>query len=735
MGTRASNAPGAKLCVNGGISDNEIRHQISKILASPEFARATRLGSFLRFIVGEAMEGRGEQLKEVIIGAAVYHKNAGYDPKSDSTVRVEAAKLRLRLQVYYQSTGQAEPFRLEIPKGRYVPQWRRTAHVRRTPKMLLISCLAVAIVAAGWWMGGRGKKRGTSSLPDLMQQQLTTNSTEIPVNTGAISPDGRHLAYADKAGVHVKFIDTDETRTIPAPPGIYSGRACWSTLVWFPDSANLLATAACRDHNSIWLFSAAGGTPRHIRDDAIALWVSPSGSTIAFAANANREIWLMDADGANPRVLARLEDGSTVFMSDGFSNGERLRYLRLHDMYNRAEFILESRDLKGGPPSVLYRETSATVSGARLIAFSSAGPGRIILSLRERGADNSSLTAGCNLWEMGIRGVNGVPSGQLRRLTNWPRGFILGDLSSTADGGRLAFVRHASQGRVYVADLKPGGSRLTVPRLLTLTDGWNAPVAWMPDSKAVLFTSNRNGRYGLWRQVPAEETAQPLIDGKEEAHFPVVSVDGAWVVYVAGPPPNNLASVRGASRLMRIPIAGGPSRELFTARIYGLPRCAKTSGGLCVIAELGPDRKQIIFSAFDPVRGRGPEIGRCGIDSNTAYTWDLSPDSTRIALVNLEKNPIQIINLRTRERRDLNVKGWNRFGDYVDWASDGNGLFLSGNKQGTHWLLHVDLHGNSQVLWDHPIPNFTRGVPSPDGRHLAILDRGYNRNFWMLENF
>ena len=51
----------------------------------------------------------------------------------------------------------------------------------------------------------------------MKQRQLTTNSSENAVTGGAISPDGRYLAYADLDGIHVKLIETGETRNVPQP--------------------------------------------------------------------------------------------------------------------------------------------------------------------------------------------------------------------------------------------------------------------------------------------------------------------------------------------------------------------------------------------------------------------------------------------------------------------------------------------------------------------------------------
>ena len=54
---------------------------------------------------------------------------------------------------------------------------------------------------------------------ELTPRQVTANPAEDPAIHAAISPDGQYLAYADLSGIHVRRIDTGETRSIPPPPG------------------------------------------------------------------------------------------------------------------------------------------------------------------------------------------------------------------------------------------------------------------------------------------------------------------------------------------------------------------------------------------------------------------------------------------------------------------------------------------------------------------------------------
>ena len=74
-----------------------ITRHLETLLASDAFSRAERQARLLRYIVERSLDGAKEDLKEYSIALEVFDRDPGYDPKQDSTVRVEASKLRARL--------------------------------------------------------------------------------------------------------------------------------------------------------------------------------------------------------------------------------------------------------------------------------------------------------------------------------------------------------------------------------------------------------------------------------------------------------------------------------------------------------------------------------------------------------------------------------------------------------------------------------------------------------------
>src|ERR1700722_5211058 len=95
----------------------EVRQQLDRLLDNPYFSHSKRFPSFLRFIVQEELEGRGDQLKERTLGIEVFGRHSGYDTTSDPIVRVTAAEIRKRIAQYYQNTESPDELRISLLPG------------------------------------------------------------------------------------------------------------------------------------------------------------------------------------------------------------------------------------------------------------------------------------------------------------------------------------------------------------------------------------------------------------------------------------------------------------------------------------------------------------------------------------------------------------------------------------------------------------------------------------------
>jgi serine/threonine protein kinase len=105
--------------VDAGLSPESVREQLQKIVASRIFSQSKKLLRFLGFVVEKALEGKGDQLSEYLIGVEVYERSSSFDPQIDTIVRGEARRLRSKLQQYYDTDGAYDPILIEVPKGAY----------------------------------------------------------------------------------------------------------------------------------------------------------------------------------------------------------------------------------------------------------------------------------------------------------------------------------------------------------------------------------------------------------------------------------------------------------------------------------------------------------------------------------------------------------------------------------------------------------------------------------------
>lgn len=604
-----------------------------------------------------------------------------------------------------------------------------------------------AVVAAGLMVGATlwlAKSRQPSlALPTL--RQLTVNSSESPVTGGAISPDGKYLAYADLKGMHIKLTGGDETQFVPTPEALQNDKVDWEIVstAWFPDSQRFLAnaypTAAPRQDgmsqrdwssqgSSIWVVSVLGGAPRKLRDHAFAWSVSPDGASISFGTNqgkrGDRELWLMGADGEQAHKLFEVDDKQAFCCFYFFPNEPRVSYVTS----NEAGSTLMARDLNGGPVATLLSPSemkklgdSTWLADGRLL-YSDLCVGIIV-----------AFDTPCNYWIERLDTHTGALLEKPRRLTN-RAGSWMSNPSATLDGKRIAFLESSGRGSGYVADLDAGGTRLLNSKRFTLEEGGDDFISdWTADSKTVIVSLNRGDHYSIYKQSLNTDARQTIVASAagaliEEAW---VSPDNQWVIAQVWPITNG-----PTANLMRVPITGGTPELIFTISELASSSCARLPSNLCAVAEATQDHKQAIVTAFDPIQGRGRELTRFDLDPKVDQdhlVWGLSPDGTRVAAAPGPQGPIEIHSLIDRSTHVIRPQAVTRIVQLL-WTADGKGLLVSNTTGAASEILHVDLRGNTSVLRKCDSDRCF-ALASPDGRHLAIYDWRLSANLWIMENF
>jgi len=574
--------------------------------------------------------------------------------------------------------------------------------------------------------------RRPEPLPQFSQRKLTANAQDSPVLNAGISPDGKYLGYADEEGMHLQLLAAGLTQSVALPPGVQRGETSWAFGGWYPDSTRFLASArAPGTPSTVWSIPILGGEARNLAEVEDMLGggtVSPDGSNIAYqrlrSIGGAREIWVMGSHGESPHKVLTAENEATILGIAWSAAGNRLAYRYRRDKGDRTDIMVQSCDLNGGDRTTILLDNHLT-------AFTWTLSGRFIYS---RNTENGSAESD-NLWELKIDGKSGIPQGKAHELTDWS-GFSVYSFSATADGKQLAFLRGNDHALVFVGDLAGKESPLVNSRRLTLDDNYNIPVAWMPDSREVIFSSQRTTNRLMYRQGLEQGSSAQLITSGANTNYYLarLSPDRTSILLEGAPVGSHKMG------LYRVDLSGGVPQRLFDTQGFVMFWCTNRADNFCVFGQPSTGKNELVVVAFDPVEGPGKELVRIPLEVGTSadigfdYSWQLSPDGSRIGIVKRHSNQIRLVPLRGGPTRVITLKD---FPDLLDlnWAIDSQSMFVSTLQSGGATLLRVALDGNAQPVWRQNQSKLTWGIPSPDGRHLAIMGANSEANVWMISNF
>jgi DNA-binding winged helix-turn-helix (wHTH) protein/Tol biopolymer transport system component len=600
---------------------------------------------------------------------------------------------------------------------------------RRWQLKVSLAVAALGVIGCAFLVRKAIIGRSEESRPSFSQRRLTANPHDAPLTSGVISPDGKYLAYSDPTGLYLRNVDSGETISVPLPKDLDAMPESW-----FPDSVHL-AVSHFEDLEgkppSLWEISVVGGTPRKLADAGLSARVSPDGSKIVFLRGRwdDEEIWLIDTD---KNTTSQIVDGG----GDHFGpvawapDGKKFASVRMPDRFNTVGLgqRIEVFDAATGRGETI-------LSDFRLDpAIAWPEKNRLIYALQEAPPNDSNF----NLWWVHLDPRTGRPSGAGARITNDQT--PIAGISVTSDGKRIALLRREFQMDVYLAELQAQGKQLSPLRRFTLDDRNDWPSAWTPDSKAVLFVSNRDGPYHIFRQSLDATHPDLLVGGKEDLGHPQLTPDGLSALYLvypsSGKPSDN-------SRLMRIPLAGGSSQLVFEEPGIGSYECARLPSTVCIYSRI--DNGQQRFFAFDPAGGKGKELlaAKRESDDGPGSSWSLSADGRYLASPKsagpYQPSGVRILDLTGGAERDISLSGLLLVMG-MEWASDSRSLWLGGymgrRGGGTRsGLVSVDLTGRVRTVLEGSSMAIWFAIPSPDGRRVAVLAHTDNSNVSLLENF
>lgn len=453
------------------------------------------------------------------------------------------------------------------------------------------------------------------------------------------------------------------------------------------------------ESTAIWIINLLAAVPHQIRGNAQGAVPSPDGSLIAFRSSNGPEVGLISADGGDFRSIASAMLNETFGQLQWSPDGKRIGMIvrRIGD----PQGTIESIDVSTGRRSEMARVP-------RPVSFVWLADGRMIVA-----SSDADQGAGTILHEFDTRGrETPIPIGP---------GSTVAQMSATADGQRLVLVRQNAQSDAYVATIGKNDALEDVRRV-TLDDRDDLPSGWLPDSRTILFSSNRNGSLGLFREKIDSPTAEQVAFGPEKQYAAEPTSDGKALVYWSSMEGNAQA------HLMRLPVAGGTAETILDAPAASSFHCASAVPE-CLLATV--NNSALELSTFDPHKPGTTLLRKIPLKLGSGkLQWAIDATETSIAFA--DESGLNLLDLRTGEVSNIPA-------DQLPGSVTG---IAAAGKSG--WIVTVGSSANNEILlasrsavrklWSSQRPVFSPAL-SPDGKHLLFGGTSTSSNAWLIEHF
>jgi len=242
--------------------------------------------------------------------------------------------------------------------------------------------------------------------------------------------------------------------------------------------------------------------------------LSPDGKTLVFSYQG--DLWSTPTAGGAParRLTSHVAyEGRALFSPDG----KELAFQS--NRFGRVEVF--TMPAEGGPA----RRLTNYASGNSLQGWADGGKRVLIGSFRERTRRGQSFYTVANSDQPGrpksVLALNNLFGGQLS-----PDGTKLVFVRGSSDWPRVGY-RGSANAELWVYELATKQFKQ-----LTDFDGQDLWPLWLPDSKSVVFVSERDGTYNLWKLSASGGKATQLTKYTGDGvRFPSISADGSRVAY------------------------------------------------------------------------------------------------------------------------------------------------------------------------------------------------------------
>lgn len=451
------------------------------------------------------------------------------------------------------------------------------------------------------------------------------------------------------------------------------------------------------ESSGIWVINVLAATPRQILGNAEGAVPSPDGKLIAFRSSLAPDIGLVDANGENYRKLATAALNETFGQLQWSPDGKKLGVLVRR--IGNPEGTIEAIDIGTGERAPLGKVV-------RPRSFVWLANGAFIVSSVE--ADGSTTPA---LHEIDAKG-------QESEISIGP-GNSVAQMSATSDGKQLVLVREKEQSDAYVGTVEASGKAGEMKRL-TLDDRDDLPSAWLPDGKTILFSSNRNGNFDVFREATDSPTAEQLAAGGEQQTGAEPASDGRVLYW-------SWREGGEKMRLMSMPAAGGPPDVVLEAPQGSSFHCA-SGAAKCVLAVVNGGKVEL--AGFDWHSGkREAAVATTVAASATVPPWALAADAGEAAFAGAEG--LEVVRLSDGQT-NLAMAAADFPGKLAGVATANRSWIVATNSTRENDLMLVS-GGHARTMWTSNRPLASPAL-SRDGKHLVVGVTSTNSNAWLISS-
>ncbi|HEX5420827.1 MAG TPA: hypothetical protein VFY39_12575 [Gammaproteobacteria bacterium] len=641
------------------VSTAAVRMELDKIAAGEVFRNAKRSVRLLSYLVTETLDGRAAYLKEYALTTDALGRGPSFDARVDPIARVEASRLRQKLELYFATEGAADAVLITLPKGAYVPRFEargaeastdaarpeaappdkvraeeastkeageapsadagtakrlvggfaqaaRSGVLSNRPRLEIVAALVLGAAAFGLgsWLTAAHSRRSAQTRLEIRLGEESVLASEVGDNL-ALSPDGRTLVFVALLGdgstrLYARRLDRLDAYELPGTVGargpFFSPDGRW---VGFWSQGKLEKTLI-----------EGGGSPITLADAADLLGADwdENGEIIA-SLGSGSTLWRIPDGGGAPLPLVSLTGGAYPRWPQRLPGGRAVLFTAMRGAADRR---IEAVSLRDGSVRTLVRGGTY---------------GRYLANGDLVYVDRGTLFA--VPFDVAHLELRGTPVPVLGSVAYSPT-FGYADLAF-AGNGTLVYRRGGGSGLTTIAWLDAAGR--TVPVLAQ-----PAHYQWprlSPDGRRLAFSLLGGSDYDIWSYDLESKTKTRLTAAETDEIAPVFTPDGRSILY---------ATADGT---------------MFWQRSDGSRRAEKLLPSTSVPWSFAPDGQRLAYYRMDP---------KAGFD-----LWT----------VPIESGPMGL-----KAGAPVLFYGTDMFDTYPAFSPDGHWMAYGSNKSGV-WEVYV----------------------------------------------